>query len=82
MFAVICSHKGRNDRRLYADLTRTMTSLDVHEIIARPSLAHLVMRDVVLIEEDGSNPESITLGVTIILSRFHKSFSKLHNVVD
>lgn len=51
-----------------------MVFLDVHELIARPSLVYLVVRDVALVEEHVSSTSVHT--VTIILSRFHKSFSK------
>lgn len=51
-----------------------MVFLDVHELIARPSLVFLVVRNVALLEENVSGASVHT--VTIILSRFHKSFSK------
>lgn len=50
-----------------------MASLDVHELIARPSLVHLVLRDVRLAR---GNVFGTDTTVTLILSRFHKSFSE------
>ena len=53
-----------------------MASLDVHEIIGRPSLVHLVVRNVALAQQNVFGSTESVPSVTLIVSRFHKSLRK------